>query len=75
MGVVTYESEHDGHEASVTVDQREPGDNRAPWAMISVEIDGHERMTPKELRRLGRWLQQEGTRIGREFKSNGAPKQ
>jgi len=75
MGIVTHESEHDGHPASVKVVQREPGEVRAPWAMISVEIDEHERMTPKELRQLGRWLQKEGKRIGREFKSNGAPKQ
>lgn len=75
MGIVTYEAEHDVCEASVMVDQREPGACRGPWEMITVEINGHSRMTPKELRKLGRWLQQEGKRIGREFKSNGAPRE
>lgn len=74
MGIVTYEAEYEHFEASVMVDRRAEGECRTPWAIISVYMESHERMTPKELRQLGRWLQQEGKRIGREFKSNGAPR-
>ena len=53
---------------------KESGEFREPWRFISLEFDQFENLTPPELRRLGRWLVQEGKRIGKEYKSNGAMK-
>lgn len=75
MGIIRDERMHEEFGGVVKVVEREPGECRAPWEMISVEIDCMQCMTPRELRRLGRWLQQEGKRIGREFTSKGAPRQ
>jgi hypothetical protein len=34
-----------------------------------------ERMSPRELRELGRWLVKQGKRLGRQYTSSGSPKQ
>ncbi|MEG3078522.1 hypothetical protein R3F64_01460 [Halomonas sp. 5021] len=75
MGVVTQEVEHDYLDVSLVIDQKAKEETRRPWQIVSLEVGMLHSMTPKELRQLGRWLQQEGKRIGREFKSNGARKE
>jgi hypothetical protein len=48
---------------------------REPWHFVRLEIDSRNGyMSPKELRELGRWLMTEGKRLGKQYKSNGAPK-
>lgn len=55
--------------------ERVGNEMRRPWAFVSLEVDlGAPDMTPKELRELGHWLIKQGKRMGREYKSNGAPK-
>lgn len=75
MGVVTEQVEHDHLDVKLLIDRKAKEETRGPWEIISLEVGMLNRMTPKELRQLGRWLQQEGKRIGREFKSNGARKE
>lgn len=60
--------------AQIMVSEREQGEVRDPWRFVSVEMDGFEKLTPTELRTLGKWMMQQGRRIGREYKSNGQPK-
>ena len=76
MGFVTEEIEHDELPVKLTTVERdkESGECREPWRFIGLEFDHFEELTPPELRRLGRWLVQEGKRIGKEYKSNGAMK-
>lgn len=74
MGLIREESAHDDLPATITVVEREKGEMTEPWRFIGLYVDHFERMTPPELRKLGRWLTKEGKRIGREFKSNGAPR-
>ena len=74
MGVVHEEVHHDFLDASFTVDEREDGSCRDPWRFVSLEID-FGRITPKEMRNLGKWLMSQGKRLGREYKSNGKPKE
>lgn len=57
------------------VTERYGSEMRDPWRIVSLSLDRfHTDLTPRELRELGRWLVKEGKRIGREYKSNGAPK-
>ena len=76
MGYVTEEIEHDELPVKLTTVERDKasGECREPWLFIGIEFDHFEQLTPPELRKLGRWLVQEGKRIGREYKSNGAMK-
>lgn len=76
MGFVTEEIAHNNLPVSLMTVERDKERNecREPWRFISLEFDSFERMTPPELRKLGRWLTSEGRRIGREYKSNGAKK-
>ena len=76
MGFVTEEIEHEELPVKLMTVERdkESGECREPWRFISLEFDHFENLTPPELRRLGRWLVQEGKRIGKEYKSNGAMK-
>lgn len=74
MGFVTEEIEHDELSAVLTTIEREAGETSEPWRFIELDLDRFERMTPRELRSLGKWLAKEGKRIGREYKSNGAKK-
>ncbi len=60
--------------AELTVSERHPTEAREPWKCITLRMDDFEELTPKELRALGKWLTQQGRRIGRTYKSNGAPK-
>ena len=74
MGFVTEEIEHDELPVTLTMVEREKGETKEPWRFIGIEFDRFESLTPPELRKLGRWLVQEGKRIGKEYKSNGAMK-
>ena len=74
MGIVHEETSHEFLGVSFTVDEREKGSCRDPWRFVSLEVDSMESLTPKELRVLGKWLVSQGKRLGREYKSNGAPR-
>jgi hypothetical protein len=74
MGIIHEQTRHEFLPAEVMVDERGERESREPWKCIHLEVDNMERLTPKELRDLGKWLQQEGRRIGRAYKSNGAPR-
>lgn len=76
MGIIHEEVEFstwDGT-ARISVIEKEKGECVEPWLICSVEVDRFGKFSPKELRALGRWFINEGKRIGREYKSNGAPK-
>lgn len=73
MALIHEETEHESG-AMLMVSERQDGEMRDPWKCVSLEIDGFDNLTPTELRALGKWLMQQGRRIGREYKSNGAPK-
>lgn len=73
MGIVNEEVSCEIVQASISVVQREDGETVVePWRFITLEVDGFERMTPKELRKFGHWCIREGKRIGREYSSNGS---
>lgn len=72
MAFVKEEIKHDVFDATITVLERESSEFSEPWNIISLEIDSFENCTPKELRKLGKWMVEQGKRIGREYKSNGA---
>ena len=74
MGFVTEEIEHDELPVTLMTVEREDGETSEAWRFISLEFDHFERLTPPELRKIGRWLVQEGKRIGKEYKSIGAMK-
>jgi hypothetical protein len=73
MGFIIEEKVNPDFPVELSVVQREPHESTDPWRFISLRYDDFQSLTPRELRKLGRWLQQEGKRIGREYKSNGAP--
>ena len=74
MSIVHEQVQHAGSGVELTVSEKVARETRDQWRFISLEIDGWGRLTPRELRELGRWLQQQGRRMGKEYKSNGAPK-
>ena len=76
MGIVVHEDSAMFGDLAVQVDvvKRQPGECSEAWKIINLETDGMERLTPKELRQLGRWLIEKGREIGKGYKSNGAPK-
>lgn len=74
MGVIREETQHEFLAAELMVSERGQGETRDPWRFISLRVDDMEDLTPTELRELGRWLVREGRRLGREYKSNGAPR-
>jgi len=74
MGFVTEQIEHDELPVTLMTVEREAGETVEAWRFVSLEFDHFERLTPPELRKIGRWLVQEGKRIGKEYKSNGAMK-
>lgn len=74
MALVHEESKHEYLPVSLMVSQRQRGESIDAWALIHCEVDGMQRLTPKELQEMGQWLVQQGKRISREYKSNGAPK-
>lgn len=75
MGIVNEEVSCEIVQAEISVVQRTEGETVEPWRFITLEVDGFEPMTPKELRKFGHWCISEGKRIGREYRSNGAPRE
>jgi len=75
MSIVHEQVHHADSGIELMVSERTANEARDPWRFISLEVDGWGRLTPRELRELGKWLQQHGRRMGKEYKSNGAPKQ
>jgi len=73
MALIHEETKHELG-ARLMVSERAKDETRDPWRFVSVEMDGFDNLTPTELRTLGKWMVQQGRRIGREYKSNGAPK-
>lgn len=74
MGLIREVFAPDDLLATIMVVERQDGETTEPWRFIGLDVDNLGRLTPPELRKLGRWLVREGKRIGREYKSNGAPK-
>lgn len=74
MAIVTEEIKHEDTNVTVCVTQRESDETHEAWRIISVEMDGYERITPREMRDLGHWLVRESKRIGRAYTSSGAPR-
>lgn len=75
MGIINEEVSCEIVQAKLSVVQRVEGEDTDPWRFITLEVDGFEPMTPKELRKFGRWCITEGKRIGQQYKSNGAPRE
>ncbi len=75
MATVIEETQHEYTGVSLCVCQRDAGETIDPWRIIMIETDGFDRCSPRELRDLGRFLVRESKRIGRAYKSNGAPRE
>jgi len=74
MGIIREEIHHEEFKVGITVDEKEDGEVVEPWRFCCLEVDSFEDFTPKELKQLGLWLVQEGTRLGRQYTSRGAPR-
>ena len=74
MAIVHEETQHKYLPVTISVTERVGNECRPVWEIVSLEYDSFENLSPKQLRELGKWLIGEGKRIGREYKSNGAPK-
>lgn len=74
MAIVQEEVKHEHLAVELMVSEREKHESRDPWRFVDLNVDNMPKCTPKELQELGRWLIQQGKRLGREFKANGAPK-
>jgi hypothetical protein len=75
MALIHEQTTLQNFEVELTVSERQKHETREPWRFITLHYDSFEQLTPTDLRELGRWLAQEGRRIGRQYKSNGAPKE
>lgn len=48
----------------------------APWHIVYLEVDSFEGpITPKQLKRLGKWLVSEGKRIKKAYNSDGSKRE
>jgi hypothetical protein len=74
MSIIHEETRHAHLEVEFSISERTAGEMREPWRFVHLEIDSMSSITPREMRNLGRWLIDEGRRLGREYKSNGAPR-
>ena len=74
MAIVQEEVKHDSLPVELMVSEKVKGEVRDQWRFVHVDVDGMRNYTPKELCELGRWLAQQGERMGREFNANGSPK-
>lgn len=72
MGLIQEETLLPIADTEIMVVEREKGEEREPWKFITLHVDGMQEISPKELRLLGRMLINEGKRIGKQYKSNGA---
>jgi hypothetical protein len=62
-------------EGRIAVLERSKGEFVRPWAILSPDLGDLDRMTPKQLRALGRELIDIGRRAGREYTVSGKPRQ
>lgn len=74
MAIIHEEVFFDGAEVSIMVSERKKDEFREQWQIIGIDVSSFDNYSPKKLRELGRWLVKQGNRIGKEYKSNGAPK-
>ena len=75
MALIREETTHPIYDVELMVTQRYAPEVRDQWRIVTMTLNRFSNdLTPRELRDLGRWLVKEGKRIGREYKSNGAPK-
>jgi hypothetical protein len=72
MAYIKEETKHEYLGAIIQVKEREKFEYYDPWRIITLEVDRLEDFSPKELRELGEWLIDQGKRIGKEYRSNGA---
>jgi len=75
MAFITEEIEYENPWVKIVTVAKQKGEDIPAWKFISIELDGFERISPSELRDLGNLLVKEGTRIGKEYKSNGSMKE
>ena len=75
MGIIHEDIKHPDFPVSITIVEREKGEGVEAWRVADLEIEfTGERFTPRELRELGRWLIQQGKRLGKSYTSKGAPR-
>lgn len=74
MGIVREDISHEYIDVTISIIEREKDEIRDPWRFARIEIDSFDSLTPRELRDLGHWLVKQGKRLGKEYKSNGAPR-
>lgn len=73
MAYIKEEIKHEYlQEVELQILEREKFEYADPWRIATLQIDA--KLSPKEMRELGKWLIQQGKRIGREYKSNGESK-
>ncbi|MGE5623107.1 MAG: hypothetical protein ACM3WS_08130 [Bacillota bacterium] len=71
MSIVNEEIKIAEGAGRVMILERTKGEAVRPWAIISLDLGSISRMTPSELRTLGRELYAIGQRVGREYTSIG----
>lgn len=71
MGNIKEISNHEEMSVCIIVSEKEDDEIMEPWRFCQLNVDSAEKFTPKELKLLGRWLVQEGTRLGRQYTSKG----
>lgn len=72
MSIIREEKENRYFNIKLEVCERQKGEMREPWKIISLEFfDDFEDFSPKQLRGLGKWLIKQGKRIGKEYTSKG----
>lgn len=75
MAFVTEEMRNDELHAEITTVNRTIDEDIEDWRFIRLEVDYcGDRYTPSELIALGKWFIEQGSRISREYKRNGAKK-
>lgn len=77
MAYIKEEINHEEFDIKLEVIERDKkcGEYFEPWKIIELSMDCFsDRVSPKELRKLGRWLIQQGKRIGKEYTSKGRKK-
>lgn len=74
MGPLRERSRHDTLPVGIAVYGREDAQKRGAWKIATVDVTCMTRLTPMEMREMGRWLVAEGKRLGREYTSTGESK-
>ena len=71
MGVITGEYELGAPAAEITVDAKDPKEEREPWQIVTLSISTMNVRTPSDLIELGQWLIKVGTEIPMYFTETG----